>query len=398
MKKVYLSQTILVFGLTIGMVVAVPSFISKLGNSDRKGVLLVNGRIEGTEVAVGSKLPGRITQVFVQEGQEVHTGDLLAMVEVKDVEASLEQAKANVVQAENNLKNSTEQVFRSEEQLAKAKIGLALVKEQTELGIRQAESAVHEAEAALDQSKAMRDKVKTEYDHSNKLQKENAASGLEYTIAKNTLAAHEAGVRISERRLTQAQDALRIAESRKNEILMQEHDIAVMESTVRQAKLGVNIAQAQLQASQAACKLLQIQLDDAKVYAPCDGIIVTRVVEPGEVVSSGSTLMVIIDFDQLYLKGFVPNNQYSELKLGDPAKIYLDAFPDKTFDAKITKLNQQAEFTPKSVDTPQQRVKLVFGLELHVDNSSRLFKPGMPADAVIKVNPEAEWCTPSELR
>jgi HlyD family secretion protein len=395
MKKV--SQSILVFSIAIGVILAVPSFLSRL-TSSQAGVILVNGRIEGTEVAVGTKLPGRMAKVLIREGQEVHAGDLIAELEIGDYQATLEQAQANVNQAKHNLENANEQVYRSEEQLAKSEVGLSLVRLQTDLNIKQATAAVKEAEAAVDQARAMRDKTKTEYDHASQLQRANAASDLEYTFARNGLQAQEAGLRMAQLKLEQARDAQKIAESRISEITMQEHDLAVMKSTVRQAKSGVGVAQAQLQASQASERICQIQLKDTKIYAPCDGMVVSRVIEPGEVVSAGSTVLVIVDFDQLYLKGFLPNDQYSQVKLCDPAKLSLDAFPDKTFDAKVTKINQQAEFTPKTVDTPQQRVKLVFGLELQVDNKSRLFRPGMPADAVIKVDPKAQWCTPDDLR
>jgi HlyD family secretion protein len=398
MKKVYVAQGILVFGLAAGVVIGVPSFLSRLSNGNRAGVILVNGRIEGTEVAIGTKLPGRISKVLVHEGQEVHANDPLVELEASDLQATLEQAQANVSQARHNLENSTEQIFRSEEQLAKAEIGLALVRLQTDLNIKQSTAAVKEAEAAVDQARALRDKTQTEFDHADKLQRANAASDLEYTFAHNGLQAQEAGLRMAQLRLEQARDAQKIAESRVSEIKMQEHDIAVLKSTVRQAKAGVGIAQAQLQAAQASERICQIQLKDTKILAPCDGMIVSRVSEPGEVVSAGSTVLVVVDFDQLYLKGFLPNNQYSQVKLTDPARISLDAFPDKTFDAKVTKINQQAEFTPKTVDTPQQRVKLVFGLELQVENKSRLFRPGMPADAVIKVDTKAEWCKPDDLR
>lgn len=398
MKKVSLAQTTLVFGIAAGVIIGVPSFLSRLDISNRTGVILVNGRIEGTEVAIGTKLPGRVARVLVHEGQEVRAGTLLVELETTDLQAALEQAQANVNQAQHNLDNAKEQVCRAESQLAKSEIGLGLVRLQTELSIQQAQAAVREAEAAVDQARAMRDKVKTEFEHADKLQRANAASDLEYTFARNGLEAQEAGLRMAQLRLEQARDAHKIAESRVSEIKMQEHDVAVMKSTVRQAKAGVGIAQAQLAAAKASERICQIQLKDTQIVAPCDGMVVSRVAEPGEVVSAGSTVLVLVDFDQLYLKGFLPNQQYSQVKLGDPARIFLDAFPDTIFDARVTKINQQAEFTPKTVDTPQQRVKMVFGLELRVDNSSRLFRPGMPADAVIKVDPQAEWCEPNDLR
>ena len=203
---------------------------------------------------------------------------------------------------------------------------------------------------------------------------------------------------MAEQKLAQAEQALKLAEANKSQIKIKEHDIAVMESAVRQAMAGVGIAKASLEAAKSAAKMIAIKLADAKIVAPSDGVVISRIVEPGEIVGVGSTVMVIVNFNDLYLKGYLPNNQISKIKLGAPARVYVDAFGDKYFEAKVTKINQQAEFTPKTVDTPQQRVHLVFGLELKVDNKEQLLKPGMPADAVIKVNPSAKWCKPADLR
>jgi len=398
MKKVHIAQATLVLCLAAGLVVGVPNILWRVGSGQQAGNFLLNGRIEGVEVAIGTKLPGRVAKVNVQESQEVKAGTVLVELESNDIQATYEQAQANVRLAQHNLDSSNEQVIRAKEQLEKAKIGLDLIKQQTELTIRQAGSAVKEAEAGIDQAKAMHSKAKTEYDHAAKLQKENAASDLEITFAEDALKAQDAAVRMTERKLEQANAAQRLAEARRSEVKMQEHDLAVMESTVRQAQAAVGVAKAQLQASQAFCKTVEIQLQDTRIVAPCDGIVVTRVIEPGEVVAAGATVLIVVEFDKLYLKGYLPNNEISKIKLNDPARIYLDAFPDKFFEAKVTKINQQAEFTPKNVDTPQQRVKLVFGIELRVNNSSRTFKPGMPADAVVKTDPAAAWCVPSDLR
>jgi HlyD family secretion protein len=398
MKKVHIAQATLVFSLAAGLVVGVPTFLWKVGSGHRAGNLLLNGRIEGVEVAIGTKLPGRIAKVNAQEGQEVKAGTLLVELEANDVQAAYDQAQANVRQARHNLESCNEQVIRAREQLEKAKIGLSLIKQQTELNINQAGSSIQEAQAGIDQAKALLNKVRTEYDQAAKLQKANAASDLEFTFAKDALTAQEAAVRMTVLKQEQARDGLKLAEARRAEIRMQEHDLAVMESTVRQAQAAVGVAKAQLQASEASAQMFEIQLKDTKIIAPCDGIVVTRVIEPGEVVSAGATTLIIVNFDKLYLKGYLPNNEISKIKLNDPARIYVDAFPDKYFEAKVTKINQQAEFTPKNVDTPQQRVKLVFGIELRVNNTSRTFKPGMPADAVVKTDPAATWCLPSDLR
>ncbi len=400
MRKVRIAQATMVFCVSAGLIFAIPSFLRYLtgGSASRQRVLLVNGRIEGTEVAIGSKLPARVLKVDVKEGQEVKKGDVLVELDASEILAAYQEALAQVSRAKHNLENAKERVISSREQLAKAKIALELTKQQIELNILQAQCAVQEAQAGVDQAKALASKAKTQYDHSAKLRQEDAASDLEYTYARDALDAQNAAVRMAEQKLAQAKQALKLAQVNKSQIKIKQHDIAVMESAVRQAESTVGIAHAGLEAAQSAAEILKIKLQDTKIVAPSDGVVVSRIVEPGEIVGMGSTVIVLVNFDRLYLKGYLPNDQISKIKLNAPARVYVDAFGDKYFKAKVTKISQQAEFTPKTVDTPEQRVKLVFGIELSVDNANRLLKPGMPADAVIKVDPSAKWCKPADLR
>lgn len=384
-------------GLTAGLVIAIPTLSWRNANHN-SGVLLVNGRIEGTEVAIGTRLPGRISRVNVQEGQEIKAGTLLVELDAGDVQAAYDQAQASVRQARHNLDNASEQAFCAREQMEKTRIGMQLVKQQTELNINQAGSVIQEAQAGIDQAKALLNKTKTEYDQAIKLQKKKAASDLEFTFAKDALIAQEAVVRMTELKQQQARDGLKLAETRRSEIKMQEHDLAVMESTVRQAQAALGVAKARLQAAEAFAKTCEIQLKDTKIIAPCNGTVVTRVIEPGEIVSIGATVLIVVDSDKLSLKGYLPNDQIGKIKLNAPARIFLDAYPDKYFDAQVTKINQQAEYSPRTVDTPKQRANLFFGIELKVNNSLRIFKPGMSADAVVKYDPAAPWRRPEDLR
>ncbi|NLX05469.1 MAG: HlyD family efflux transporter periplasmic adaptor subunit [Phycisphaerae bacterium] len=398
MRKVHIAQATLVFGVAVGLLVGLPGFVRQVADHPHEGLILVNGRIEGAEVAVGSKLTGRVTALHVSEGQQVHAGDLIAELESESVQVAHEQALANVAQAQHALQSANEDVIRSSSQLENAKIALDLTKQQTELGIRQAQAQVREAQAAVEQAQALLSKSQTEYDHAQKLFQSDAASELEFTFATDALKAQEAAVRIAEQRLAQANENFELANSRKSEVLMRQHDLAIMESTVRQARAAVGIAEAQLKATEATAKMVEINLRDTKIFAPCDGVVVTRVVEAGEVIATGATVAMLIDFDRLYLKGYLPSQLVGQVNLNDPARVHLDAYPDRHFDATVTQIHQQAEFTPKSVDTPQQRVKLVFGLELTVENAERLVKPGMPADGVIQTDPNAAWKMPADLR
>jgi len=153
-------------------------------------------------------------------------------------------------------------------------------------------------------------------------------------------------------------------------------------------------AEANYRAAQQRLKEAQADLNETKIYSPVDGVILSRPVEVGEVVNPGTVLYVIVDLNKLYVKVYVPEPDIGKLKLGLPARVYIDAYPERFFNGKITKIYEQAEFTPKNVETKQERVKLVFGVEVSVDNPEGLLKPGMPADVVIKWKESSEWIKP----
>lgn len=153
-------------------------------------------------------------------------------------------------------------------------------------------------------------------------------------------------------------------------------------------------AEANFKAAQQRLKEAEVDLKETKIYSPISGVILSRPVESGEVVNFGSTLYVIVDPNRLYVKVYIPEPELGKIKLGLPARVYIDAYPDKYFNGKITKIYEQAEFTPKNVETKEERVKLVFGVEVSVENSEGLLKPGMPADVVIKWKNEAPWIKP----
>lgn len=132
---------------------------------------------------------------------------------------------------------------------------------------------------------------------------------------------------------------------------------------------------------------LSADLADTKITAPISGIIVTKIVQAGEVVGVGTPLVTIINMDDLFLKAFLPTETAGRVSLGDEAQIFPDAFPEETYDAFVSKVAGKAEFTPKNVETRSQRANLVFEIKLKVKkNTEHRLKPGMPAEALIKIS------------
>ena len=169
-----------------------------------------------------------------------------------------------------------------------------------------------------------------------------------------------------------------------------------------QAELGARVAQdqyaaaqAQLARARAGLSEAQTVLADLSVRAPEDGTITTRMADSGEVAAAGSVLFTLVNLDHLYLKVYVPEALIGKIRLGLPAKIYTDAFPNRPFDAELRTIASQAEFTPKEVQTADERVKLVYAVKLYLkENPEHRLTPGLPADAVIRWPEDAPWAPP----
>jgi HlyD family secretion protein len=131
---------------------------------------------------------------------------------------------------------------------------------------------------------------------------------------------------------------------------------------------------------------------DFAVRSPIDGRVLTRTVERGERVEAGTPLFTLIDLDRLYVKIYVPEPSIGKVALGQEARVSVDAYPGRAFPARVSRVSQEAEFTPKNVETREERVKLVFAVEVALgENPGGVLKPGMPADAVIRWQPDAPW-------
>jgi HlyD family secretion protein len=123
--------------------------------------------------------------------------------------------------------------------------------------------------------------------------------------------------------------------------------------------------------------------------------VTTKVAAQGEVLAAGAPIVVVTDLDQLHMKAYVPESEIGRVKIGDSAQVHVDAFPGRPFAARVREIASQSEFTPKEVQTREERVKQVVAVKLYLDaNPDHALVPGMPADAVIRWKPDAPWVDP----
>jgi len=164
---------------------------------------------------------------------------------------------------------------------------------------------------------------------------------------------------------------------------------------VRTLKVQLEELGARIQQSRHREELLSIKVEKAKIYAPLDATILSKGIEVGELAEPGRNIAVLVDMNDLELKIYLPEAVLGMIKLGDPARIRVSAFPDRYFEGRVKRVDQRAQFTPRDINMPEERVRMVFGVVLALANHEGHLKPGMPADAWIRWQPELEW--PAQL-
>jgi HlyD family secretion protein len=331
------------------------------------GLLQINGRIEGDRVTIAPKTAGRVVELLAREGDVVALGQVLVRLDDRAVQARLEQAQAAV------------QTLQA--QIAAQQAALAVVRAETALAIGAARNRVAAAEA--DARRAAAAQAQDERDHARA--RDLSAQGFigPQALERTGLALRQsAGQRdAADALLEQSRQALRDAELGPQRVRTREAELAVSRARLQEALATVAEAQS--------------VLDDMVIRAPAAGTVVRRFTHVGEVVPPGAPMLDLVDLGQLYLKGYLPEPQIGRVRRGMQARVHVDAFPGEGFDATLRYVASRAEFTPKEVQTVDERVKLVYEVRIYLeqDSAGRL-SPGQPADAMIRTREDVAWHMP----
>ncbi|MBS1250153.1 MAG: hypothetical protein MAG431_01743 [Chloroflexi bacterium] len=199
----------------------------------------------------------------------------------------------------------------------------------------------------------------------------------EYSLA---MEAAEIGLAQAEAVVKQAEAGLSQAEAG---VALVEANLAIAESNKAQAEAGVAQAEKMAAQAEAALALSEIQRQKLTITAPTSGVVMTRSVEPGELVIPGQSVMVIGKLDELRVTVYIPENIYGQVSVGDSAELSVDSFPEETFQATVLRISDEAEYTPRNVQTKEDRSTTVYAIELSVTDPESKLKPGMPSDVAF---------------
>lgn len=311
------------------------------------GIASANGRIEATDIDIAAKTPGRIKQILGNEGDFVTAGQVLAKMDTEVLEAQRREAEA---------------------QLRRATIGIDTARAQ----VVQRKAEKQAAVAVVAQRQAEQDAAKRRFDRSEELTKRG-------TAAIETLDNDRA-------RFEGAKAAVSAAEAQ----------VAAADAAISAAESQVINALAAVDAVKATIDRIQADINDSTLTSPRDGRVQYRVAQPGEVLGAGGKVLNIVDLSDVYMTFFLPTEAAGRITIGSEVRLVLEAAPQYVIPARATFVADVAQFTPKTVETAEERAKLMFRIKAKIqpallEKYIQHVKTGLPCMAYVRLDPNVPW-------
>jgi HlyD family secretion protein len=358
--------------------------------------IVVSGNIELTEVNIAFKTAGKLIERTVDEGDTVKKGQVIARLDRDQLVAQREREVAGLESAES--------------QLAQAKTSLEWEKDTLAADIEQRTADLHsnearlaelkngarpqeklDAQATVDSAQSEVERSKKDWDRAQVLHRDDDISTAQFDQYRN--------------RWETAVAALNSAKERQNLVLAgpRVEVINAQQAMVERMRGALKMAQAnalemkrreqelttrgaEIARARASISLIDSQLADTIATSPVDGVVLVKSADPGEVLSAGTTVVTVGDIEHPWLRGYIDETDLGKVKLGSVVHVTTDSYKGKSYTGHVSFISSEAEFTPKQIQTQQERVKLVYRIKINLDNSSRELKSNMPADGEIVLN------------
>ncbi len=384
-------------------------------SAQAEGPLTASGFIEGEEVMVAPETSGRIAEMLVDRGDMVQADDVLvrlddAVLQTQRLEAEaglaaahanlarvlagarpeeISAARAALAQAEAQRDGAAQAVINASEVISNP-LALNAEIDSTRTQVRLAEQNVEMAEADLAEMKLRHNVYAKQGGDTERIW------DLQLQAAQAVLAQAQAELKGAQQyyyaQLDMRTNPLTL-EAQLHSAEMQ-YDLAKAQVAAAQAALDeleagpteeeIAMAEAQVRQAEAAVRLIDAQISKLTLTAPMDGIVTSRGAQTGETAMAGASLLTIANLDQVTLVIYVPENRVGQVQLGQEVEVRVDSFPERAFVGHVANIAGEAEFTPRNVQTQEERVNLVFAVKVRIPNLDYALKPGMPADATIQ--------------
>ena len=368
-------------------------FFAKRGVPEN--VVTLSGRIEGDDSAVAPLTTGRILEMRFREGDSVNAGESIAILDYEQLRDRENQARAALRQAEAKAQSAWDQIAVLTQQLRENQLQMEQAKVDAEGRILQAREEMAAALADFADQEAAYQLALFDRDAYARLARTGAVSERQGKEAASKAAQQAAAVAAAKRRYEAACGALATAKATMVNPLIRGAGAEGVRKQITQQQAEIAAANAGADQARAQLREAEENRRDLIVAAPFDGTVTTRSAEPGEVVTAGTPVVTMLDLTKVYLRGFIPIGVIGRVKVGQPARVYLDSDPDRPIEAYVSRIDPEATFTPENIYFRDERVKQVIGVKLQLKAGFGFAKPGMPADGEILVQgdkwPEGNW-------
>ncbi|MCW5962913.1 MAG: efflux RND transporter periplasmic adaptor subunit [Bryobacterales bacterium] len=356
-------------------------------------VARISGNIELTEVNIAFKTPGRLAELQVKEGDTVKAGQVLARLDTEQLESQRRMAQAMLAAAESRMQQLRTAIAYQEESLSgitaqrQAELrGATAQLDELREGSREQEK--QQARAALRHAESDYARAEADWHRAETLFRAEDISAAEHDRVRAIFLAAQSA-------LDQARERLALVEEGPRTQTIQAASAQVERATaaLRTAKAGkleldrlrqeVNSRQAEINQASASLAVIETQIADATVSSPIDGVVLVKSAEAGEVLAAGVTIATIGDIGSPWLRGYISQEQQGRVQLGAQVKVHVDSYPGRSFDGRLSFVAAEAEFTPKQIQTSDERAKLVYRVKVDLANPQGALKSNMPAEAEI---------------
>ncbi|MEW6665961.1 MAG: efflux RND transporter periplasmic adaptor subunit [Thermodesulfobacteriota bacterium] len=363
-------------------------------SSLKSEVIRTSGQIDVTDVDMSFRLAGHVSRLLVDEGYQVKRGELLAELDQEVLRSRRDQVAAQVKELEAREASLAlsieirEGVLDAEVGRAKAGVSAADARYQS-LRTGSREEEIAEAAASRDRARAEWENRKRDFERMKDLYQRRTISFSQYDQARTAEESSRAAYEAAEERFKLVKTGPRRELIEEGEANLAGSDAAlraarVARREVDKLKLDLKALSAQAEQARAQLSVAEDDLVKSRLYAPFDGFVTVKDVEEGEYVQPGTPVITLAQLTWVWVRTYVPETQLGKVYLGQKAEVVSDTFPGKTYPGKVTFISPEAEFTPKNVQTTEERVKLVFRIKVTLDNPRQELKPGMPADVILR--------------
>ncbi len=384
--------------------------------TDQSGALTASGTLEAEETQIASEIAGQVTGVLADEGQAVELGQPLVRLDDTVLQAQLAEADQAVLTAQANLALAQAGPRPSQVEAAKATLRQAQAvldgakQGQTDAQrardeLQELDAQIHTAQSRVALADRQIEQARARHAAVGALRESIAGDGsdqgkTQQAIYDKQQAAAAEAIAAAEQEAGGARRLLRFLQGIRANPVALDVRLRSAEGQVRQAEAGVRLAEAALTLASAGARPEAVALAEAKlaqveaarnglrvqaakyaITSPLAGTVTSRIADPGEIAAPGAPLLVVADLSQITLVVYVPEPRIGQVRVGQEAQVTVDAYPGRTFTGAVSYISPRVEFTPKNVQTQEERVETVFAVEIKLTNADGLLKPGMPADA-----------------